>query len=212
MAPGALQHQIRLIVITDRPQAHPRPVEDVVREALAAGAPAVQLRDKAATARELLTTARRLRALTGETGALLFVNDRLDVALAAGADGAHLGPDDVPLSAARTAAPPGFLLGVSTDDPQDARQAEAEGADYIGCGTVYDTASKRDAGEVIGLEGLRRVTEAVSIPVVGIGGIAPHRAQEVASAGAAGCAAIGAVMGAKDPGSVVRTFLTPFDD
>lgn len=208
--PGDLDPFLQLIVITDRHRAAPGSVEDVVREALDAGARTVQLRDKEAPARSLLAQARRLRALTEEHDALLFVNDRMDVALAAEADGVHLGPDDIPVSAARASAPTGFLIGSSTDDPDEARRLEAAGADYIGCGTVYPTGSKADAGEVIGPEGLRRVVEAVSIPVVGIGGIMPDRAGEVVATGAVGCASIGAVMGAEAPGSAVRTFLTPW--
>lgn len=208
--PEALARMLRLIVITDRAMAAPRTVNDVVRQALEAGARAVQLRDKGVTARELLETARALRELTREVGALLFVNDRMDVALAAGADGVHLGPDDIPVAPARRAAPPGFLIGYSTDDPRQAREAQADGADYIGCGTVYATASKADAGEVIGPAGLGRVVEAVSIPVVGIGGITPQQAAEVSRVGADGIAAIGAVMAADDPGEAARGFLSAF--
>jgi thiamine-phosphate pyrophosphorylase len=202
---------LRLIVITDREQAAPRDLLDVVRAALAAGAPAIQLRDKRADARQLFEQALRLRELTAEHGALLFVNDRLDVALAAGADGAHLGPDDVPLAAARRIAPPSFRIGVSTDDPETARRAQAERAAYIGCGAVFGTTSKAEvAGERIGVEGLRAVVEAVRIPVVGIGGVGVENVAEVARAGAAGAAVIGAVMKAQDPGAATRRLLEAF--
>lgn len=199
---------LRLIVITDGRLAAPRAVEDVVRAALEAGAPAVQLRDKDATGRELFEQAVRLRALTARFGALLFVNDRLDVALAAGADGVHLGPHDVPLHAARRAAPRPFLIGVSTDDPATAARAAADGADYIGCGAVFGTRTKADVGaERIGPEGVAAVAGAVSTPVVAIGGITPDNAGALAGTGAAGVAVIGAVMGAPDPGAVVRRLL-----
>jgi thiamine-phosphate diphosphorylase len=135
--PAALAERLRLIVITDGSLAAPRSVIEVVAAALAAGAPAVQLRDKHASAAELLDLAQALRALTRSTRTLLFVNDRLDVALAAGADGVHLGPDDLPVGAVRRCAPPGFLIGFSTDDADGARRAVREGADYIGCGAVY---------------------------------------------------------------------------
>ena len=127
-----LREALRLIVITDRRLAGPRPMETVVASALEAGARAIQLRDKGGSARELLAQALLLRELTRSHGALLFVNDRFDVALAAGADGVHLGPDDLPLAAVRQAAPPGFLIGVSTDEPQVARKLESAGADYVG--------------------------------------------------------------------------------
>jgi thiamine-phosphate pyrophosphorylase len=202
---------LRLIVITDARLAAPRAVERVVEEALRAGARAIQLRDKRASARELLQQARTLRQLTRKWDALLFLNDRFDVALAAEADGVHVGPDDLPVAPVRGAAPPGFLIGYSTDIPEAARRAEEEGADYIGCGAVFQTSTKADAGAEIGVVGLDSVARAVSIPVVGIGGITPHGAREIAQgSSAAGVAVIGAIMGAQDPAGVVRELLLPF--
>jgi thiamine-phosphate pyrophosphorylase len=207
-----LEEALRLIVITDRALASPRSVEEVVEEALSSGACAIQLRDKEGSARELLAQASRLRALTREWDALLFINDRLDVALAAHADGVHLGPDDLPVGEVRKVAPPGFLIGASTDDPEVARTVEAAGADYVGCGTVFRTTTKKDAGEVIGVDGLERVASAIRIPVVGIGGVTPEGAQLIAAgSGAAGVAVIGAVMAASDPGAAVRALLRPFE-
>jgi thiamine-phosphate pyrophosphorylase len=197
-----------LIVITDRRLAAPRDLLHLVRLCLEGGAPAVQLRDKDATARELYEQAVELRALTKEYDALLFINDRLDVALAAGADGIHLGPTDLPLEAARQVAPPPFLIGISTDDPETARRAEKEGADYIGCGAVFGTTTKAEVkGERIGPEGLEQVAGAVSIPVVGIGGITLQNAAELRSTGAAGVAVIGALMQAQDPRCTTEALL-----
>lgn len=210
MTPAELAARLRLIVITDAELARPRAVVEVVAAALAAGAPAVQARAKDASARELLELGRSLLPLAREHGALLFVNDRLDVALALGADGVHLGPDDIPVAAARRAMGPGFLIGSSTDDPEIARRLVADGADYIGCGTVYSTSTKSDAGEVIGLEGLDRVARAVAVPVIGIGGITVARAAEVATTSAAGIAVVGAVMAAADPGTAARGLLAPW--
>ena len=218
---------LRLLVITDAALAAPRKLEDVVIAALQAGAPALQLRDKTASAADLLDQALRFRDITRRFGALLFINDRLDVALAAGADGAHLGPDDLPVAAARAAVeharaaaaaarhplplPTPFLLGVSTDDPDVARAAEREGADYIGCGAVFGTTSKPGlADERIGTQRLAAVVRAVRIPVVGIGGITPANVGEVADAGAAGAAVIGAVMAAGHPGRAVHDLLAAF--
>lgn len=206
---------LRLIVITDARLAAPRPVDDVVRAALEAGAPAIQLRDKAASAAQLYQHALQLIELTHRHGALLFVNDRLDVALAAGADGVHLGPHDLPITAARAAARQAgrvdLLLGASTDDPARARHAARDGADYIGCGAVFGTSSKQDVGdERIGTARIGDVVRAVDIPVVGIGGITPLNVREVSAAGAAGAAVIGAVMGADDVGAAVRNFLAAF--
>jgi thiamine-phosphate pyrophosphorylase len=206
---------LRLIVITDAGQAAPRAVEDVVRAALQAGAPAIQLREKHGTAAALYRQAVALRRLTRAFDALLFINDRLDVALAAEADGLHLGPHDLPVGVARSAARrvrgPDFLIGFSTDDPLRARQARDDGAAYIGCGAVFGTASKAEVGtESIGTQRLADVVAAVDLPVVGIGGIRPHNVAAVARAGAAGSAVIGAIMTADDPGEVVRRLLRPF--
>ncbi len=204
---------LRLIVITDARLAasRGRTVETVVQAALEAGARAVQLREKDAPARVLLERARRLRRMTREAGALLFVNDRADVALAVEADGVHLGPDDLPVVDVRRAVGDRLLLGYSTDDPDVARRAVEEGADYLGCGDVFGTGTKEDAGELIGLEGLARVVRAVPVPVVGIGGVTPERAAEVAATGAAGVAVIGAVMGSEDPGEAARRLMGPFE-
>ncbi len=201
---------LRLIVITDSALAAPRAVEDVLRAALTAGAPAVQLRDKTADARSLFEQARALLRLTRAHGALLFINDRLDVALAAGADGVHLGPDDLPVAAARSAVPADFLVGFSTDDPELARRAAADGAVYIGCGAVFGTRTKDVGEERIGPEGLRRVVEAVSVPVIGIGGVTPENVGELARVGAAGAAVVGAVMKSSDVHDTVRRLLAPF--
>jgi len=202
-----LAARLRLIVVTDRVTARPREVGDVVDAALSAGAPAVQLREKALPPRDVLPLARRLRAATQAAEALFFVNDRLDLALAVGADGVHLGPDDLPVEAARRIAPPGFLIGYSADKPATARGAVAAGADYIGCGTVFPTSTKKDAGSVIGRDGLAAVVRAVAAPVVAIGGITPARAPGVFRAGAAGCAVVSAVMSAPDPARAVHELL-----
>ena len=141
--PDATRHALRLMVITDPRPSGGRSVEAVVEEVLAVGVRAIQLRDKQASARELLGEARRLRQLTARHGALLIVNDRLDVALAAGADGVHLGPGDVPVAAARRVVPDGFLLGHSTDDPRLARQAEADGRTIWGAAPSSPPAARR---------------------------------------------------------------------
>lgn len=205
-----LGRRLRLVVITSEDLAGPNDVVNVVQQALSAGAPSIQLRAKEATARELTAMVQVLLPSVRAAGSLLFVNDRLDVALAAGADGVHLGPDDLPVRDVRSTVADDFIVGYSTDDPEEAAQAQADGADYLGSGTVYTTTNKSDPGEVIGVEGLRRVVEAVSIPVVGIGGITPDRAEAVAETGASGIAVIGAVMSAADPGDAVRRLMAPF--
>lgn len=206
MEPAAL----RLIVVTDTALAAPRSVPDIVRAAVESGAPAIQLRDKTASARELAEIGRTLLEIVRPAGALLFVNDRADVALAIGAHGVHVGPDDVPVDALRAAVPPDFLIGASTDEPDRARQLVSDGADYIGCGTVYATSTKA-AGEPIGVDGLQRVVESVPVPVVGIGGIDAAGSRAVAAeTGAAGVAVVGAVMAATDPAFAVQELLAPW--
>ena len=210
MTPAELAARLRLIVITDRDSAAPRSIFDVVEEALEAGAPAIQLRDKEASALQLYEAGKALLPRIREARALFFVNDRVDVALALGADGVHVGPNDLPVKILRAAVPGDFLIGTSTDDPNEARALVADGASYIGCGTVYPTTTKTDAGEVLGLEGLLRVTQAVAAPVLGIGGITPERAAGVAETGATGVAVIEAVMGAPDVRQAVSALLAPW--
>jgi len=201
---GELASRLRVLVITSPRPAGGRDLLEVLGECVAAGATAIQLRDKAASARDLVALARAVRGLVGGAPVLLTVNDRLDVALAAGVDGVHLGPDDLPVRAARRVAPPPFVIGYSTDDPTEARAAALAGADYLGVGAVYGTRSKPGlAREAIGPERVREVRLASGLPCVGIGGITPDNAGPVFRTGA-GVAVLSAVMGAPDPGAVVR--------
>ena len=204
-----MKPDLRLIVITDQALAAPRSIYQIVEEVLIAGAPAIQLRDKQSNARGLREQCMRLLDLTQRHNATLFVNDRVDVALSAGADGVHVGPSDIPVAAVRRIAPQ-LLIGYSTDQPEIARQNSHDGATYIGCGAVFGTASKNVGDERIGIEGLRRVIAAVEVPVVAIGGITPDNVHEVAAAGAKGAAVIAAVMRADRPAKVVEALLRPF--
>ena len=180
---------------------------DVVAECLEAGCPAIQLRDKQGSAADLYGQATSLRELTRSFGALLIVNDRLDVALAADADGLHLGPDDIPVEAVRRSVEPAFLIGYSTDDPAAARAAAESGADYLGVGAVFGTTSKPGLeDESIGPDRLGEVVRWSGLPCVGIGGITAENAGAVAAQGA-GVAVLGAVMQAGRPGDVVNSIL-----
>jgi len=203
----SLASRLSLIVVTDATQTAGRSLVEVVRAALQAGAPSVQLRAKEASAREMVALAHELLPLTREAGALLWVNDRVDVALAAGVDGAHLGDDDLPLEAARRIVPEGFLLGRSVETPEQARAAVQAGADYLGVGPAFATGSKSDAGEPIGVEGVKRVARAVRVPVVAIGGIDGANTVPLAAAGAAGVAVIRAIMAAPSVESATRELL-----
>jgi thiamine-phosphate pyrophosphorylase len=202
-----LAERLRLTLVTD-PDAGPgRTVVEVVRAALRAGVPAVQLRAKEASARELMEMAGVLGAAAREAGALFVINDRVDVAIASGADGAHIGGDDVPVAAVRRIVGRGFIIGASAATPAAARQAAAAGADYVGAGPVYATGSKGDAGEPVGTERIAEVVAAVGVPVVGIGGIDAATAGSVVRAGAAGVAVISALMRAPDPEAAARALL-----
>jgi thiamine-phosphate pyrophosphorylase len=196
------------MIITDRELAGERGWLAVTEAALEAGATAVQLRDKHATSQELLAMALALRPLVEGHGALFLLNDRFDVALAAEAHGVHLGDDDLPVAEVRRAVPGDFVIGRSADTEEAARAAEADGADYLGVGSVFGTETKKEViGEEIGTEQLGRVARAVSIPVVGIGGVSASNAAAVAAAGAAGVAVVSAVMSAPDPGAATRSLL-----
>ncbi|MDH3296754.1 MAG: thiamine phosphate synthase [Gemmatimonadota bacterium] len=198
---------IRLMVLTDPEPACGKPLVDVVEECLIAGANAIQLRDKAATDRLLYDQAVQLVERTGRHGALLIVNDRFDVALAAGADGVHLGPGDMPIETVRMHADADFLIGYSTDDPIAGMLAAEAGADYLGVGAVFGTTSKAGlAEEAIGVERVAQVLHSAGLPGVGIGGITASNAAEVFETGA-GVAVLSAVMHAPDPGAVVRRLL-----
>ena len=170
------------------------------------------MRAKHEGAHDVLELTRELRKLTRARDALLFVNDRFDLALAAEADGVHLGPEDLPVAEVRARVPAGFLIGFSTDIPHVAVRAEREGADYLGVGAVFGTTNKADAGEPIGRAGLSAVVDAVTIPVVGIGGISVERLPELAGTGAAGVAVIGAVMSASDPAAAARALTQAVKD
>jgi thiamine-phosphate pyrophosphorylase len=199
---------LRLIIVTDSRLAAPRSVSATVRAALAAGAPAIQLRDKAAAPRDIAQLARSLLPDVRTAGALLIINDRTDIALACGADGVHVGPDDLPVADIRRVAPPDFLIGFSTDNPDVARAAEQAGASYIGCGAVFGTSTKAEANdERIGTERLDQVARAVRIPVIAIGGIDLSNIAEVRKTAAAGVAVVRAVMCAPEPGAVVTGLL-----
>ena len=187
-----------LYVVTDEVASGGRSHLECAREAIAAGADVVQLREKARSSGEILAIARAIRAATAESRTLFVVNDRLDIALAAGADGVHLGQDDLPVAAARRIAPRPFLIGASVGGVDEAIRAERDGADYIAVSPVYPTGSKSNAGPGHGLAAVVAVRRAVRIPVLGIGGIDPANAADVVWAGADGCAVISAVLAQPD--------------
>ncbi|NMA55724.1 MAG: thiamine phosphate synthase [Firmicutes bacterium] len=191
--------QYDLYLLTDKTLAKGRPLEQIVKEAILGGATLVQYRAKNTSSRRMLEEAQALLALTRRHQIPLIVNDRLDIALAIDAEGVHLGQDDIPCSLARKLMGSNKIIGISASTPEEARQAESDGADYLGVGAVFPTATKADAGEAIGLDNIRAICEAVSIPIVAIGGINLENAASVAATGVAGLAVISALISAPDP-------------
>jgi len=193
-----------LCVITDETLGRGRTHAEIAERAVAGGADIIQLRDKSCGGRTLTRTGRTLREITRRSTTLFIVNDRLDVALACGADGVHLGQGDMPADVARQLAPPGFLIGVSVGTAGEACRAERQGADYIALSPTYSTVSKHDAGEGLGLELLREIRRKVSLPILAVGGIHRENVREVIRAGADGVAVISAVAGAPDITAAAR--------
>ena len=199
--------ELRLTLVTDRTQTRGRDLAALVVECLATGLPAVQVREKDLSAAELAALCRRLREPTRERGSLLIVNDRADVALAVGADAVQRTHASLSVAEIRTVVDKRLRVAASVHSREDALAAEAEGADWIVFGPVYDTASKRRYGAPQGLAKLEAVVRAVRIPVIAIGGITPERVAEVRAAGAHGVAAISAILAAESPADATRRFL-----
>lgn len=188
-----------------------RDLVDVVASAVRGGVSLVQLRDKTASDAAMIAQARSLKGLLAPLGVLLIVNDRLEVALAAGAAGLHLGQDDMAPADARRALGPEAILGVSAGDAAEAKIADPAVVDYVGVGPVYPTGSKADAGEAIGLEGLRALAALLAPPVAAIGGIQAANAAEVMACGVQGVAVVSAICGARDPEAAARAFRRRID-
>ena len=195
-----------LYVILDRTGSAGRDLDGLLEAALAGGCRMVQLREKMWPSGRLLPVAERLRVRCTAAGATFIVNDRVDLALAVGADGVHLGQEDLPARLARPLLRPGMILGVSTHDVAQARAAQADGADYVAVGAMFPTASKPDF-QLVGPALIRKLRPEVRVPLIGIGGITPGNVHEVIAAGADGVAVISAVGAAEDPRAAVERFL-----
>jgi len=187
-----------LYVITDEALSRGLPHTAIVQRAVDGGADVIQLRDKSRPPRELVRVGREIRTIARRSGATFIVNDRLDVAIACGADGVHLGQGDMRCDTARQLAPAGYIVGVSVGSVEEAVDAERSGADYVALSPVFPTGSKSDAGPGLGLRLLRKIRSAVGIPVIAIGGIGPGNAGRVIDAGADGIAVLSAVVSQPD--------------
>jgi thiamine-phosphate pyrophosphorylase len=197
-----------LYLITDRKLfSSSEEMLKAIEKALEGGVPAVQLREKDLHTRELLRLAYELRGLTKRYGAKLFVNDRVDIALAAGADGVHLGETGMPVHAARKASDGGLIIGVSTHGIDEAREAREDGADFITLGPIYETPSKMRYGKPIGIQVLKEVSGDRTLPVYAIGGISIDRIKEVLQQGAYGIALISAILTAEDVRKTTEEFM-----
>ena len=199
--------ELSLCLVTDRSQLADRDLVDVVAEAVDAGLPAVQLREKDLAPVDLVALARRLREVTHARGARLVVNDRADVALAVGADAVQRTTTSMPIADIRIVAGNRLRVAASVHSRDDAVAAEQAGADWIVFGPVYDTPSKRRYGAPQGIEKLEAVAKAVGVPIVAIGGITPARVPDVLAAGARGVAVISAILAAPSPAAATRQFL-----
>ena len=199
--------QLSLTLVTDRTRTRGRELTTVVAECVAAGLPAVQAREKDLGAADLAVLCRRLRELTRARGARLIVNDRVDVALAVGADAVQRTQASLPVDDIRRVAGSRLAIGASVHSLEDAIDAELRGADWVVFGPVYDTPSKRRWGPPQGLERLAKAASAVRVPIVAIGGITPERVKDVRAAGATGVAAIAAILDTDSPADATRRFL-----
>jgi thiamine-phosphate pyrophosphorylase len=196
----------RLYVILDRSVAGGRDLDVILASALDGGAEMIQLREKTWPSGTLFPVAQRLRARCRAAGVPFIVNDRVDVALAVDADGVHLGQDDLPPAAARALLEPGMILGLSTHSVEQAKAAQAAGADYIAVGSMFPTATKPEF-QLVGPALARQVRPVVRVPLIGIGGITPDNVGDVIAAGVDGVAVISAVCAAPDPRAAARRFL-----
>lgn len=187
-----------LYLVADTEFAAGRDLPALVSSAVEGGATIVQLRAKGLPLRDFLELAAWISGRLDGTGVPLLVNDRVDVALACGAAGVHLGQEDMPVPAARKILGAGRIIGVSVNTEKEAREAEAQGADYIGLGPVFPTSTKETLLAVVGPEGVAQIKRALGIPVVAIGGITAANAPEIARAGADGIAVVSAILGAAD--------------
>ncbi|MCD6582768.1 MAG: thiamine phosphate synthase [Desulfuromusa sp.] len=189
-----------LYLITDRHQVpKERQLLEVIEELLQAGVRMVQLREKDLTAAELYPLAQELRSLTHRYKSLLLINDRVDLALAIGADGVHLGGHSLPIISARKILGSNYLIGASTHSAAEVKSAQNQGADFVTYGPIYFTPSKAAYGEPVGIESLRNICNTSKIPVYALGGIKANNTKEILQAGAHGVAMISALLSDPSP-------------
>jgi thiamine-phosphate pyrophosphorylase len=197
----------RLCLVTDRALARGRPLVEVVMRAVTGGVTMVQLREKEATTRAFLEEARALKALLADHGVPLIVNDRVDIALAVGADGVHVGQTDMPVAAVRALIGPDRLIGLSITDAEQIARPDAAAADYLGIGPLHPQKTKPDASAPLGLGGFARLRRMSARPVLAIGGVKAGDVPMLVEEGATGVAVVSAIMAAEDPEAAARDFV-----
>lgn len=195
-------------LVTDRPLCLGRPLTSVVADAVRAGVACVQLREKTASTREFLTQALTLKQVLASTGIPLIINDRVDIALAAGAHGVHLGQTDMPYETARKLLGPRAVIGLSVETWADVTAAQDLDVDYLGVSPIFATPTKTDTKAAWGLDGLARVRAYSRHPLVAIGGLNEANAREIIAAGADAVAVVSAVCSADDPYTATRDLVT----
>lgn len=197
------QPDYSIYLVTDEGCLQGRALLDCVREALEGGVTLVQYRAKTASSAEMYNEALQLKALCDSFNVPLIINDRLDIAMAVGAAGVHLGQDDLPCAAARRILGEDYIIGVSAHNQAEAKAALQSGADYLGCGAVFGTATKADVKK-LGTDGLAAICKAKGLPVVGIGGVTADNYREVRAAGADGAAIVSGILAQPDIRTTVR--------
>ncbi len=207
---GGLADLLRVYLVTDRASLRCRTLADVVLAAVQGGVTCVQLREKELCTRDFVTQAQALMQLLAPWGVPLVINDRIDVALACGAHGVHLGQSDMPAALARQLLPLHVFIGLSVETPHDVTCANGLPVDYLGVSPVFATPTKTDTATPWGLAGLRQTRGLTPLPLVAIGGIHTDNAAQVLQAGADGLAVVSAICAADDPGFAARSFRTFF--
>ena len=202
----------RLYLVTDRKILKGRDPLQAVAEALAGGVTLVQLREKDTSSREFYQLAVSMKGLTAGFDVPLLINDRLDIALAVQADGIHIGQEDLPLPVVRKLLGPEKIIGYSVSNTEEAVYGEKHGADYLGAGPVYTTATKKVKTPTLGPAGLKRIKQTVSIPVVGIGGINLGNIQEVKTSGIDGVSIVSGILGSDRPGHTASLIRRVWDN
>lgn len=193
-----------LYLVTDRRFIGEKPLKKAVEEAIIGGVTLVQIREKSASTREFYNVALEVKQVTDHYNVPIIINDRIDIAQAIDADGVHLGQSDMPLSIARKILGDKKIIGISTGTIEEALEAESGGADYIGIGTIFNTGTKKDTDNPLGVSGLKKVYDSVNIPAVAIGGINHDNFKDILSTGVDGIAVVTAILRSKDITSAAK--------